>query len=281
MRVIDAMKETDILSLSRCLLLSSTLSWYTGLSSAVPMLFITFVACETLYWLQFSSCDLAGYRMMCVTDPALCRRVALRHCVALIGLSSLMPILDITSWWFALDSLPLNVWQTWLAYNFYKDSDSKSSRRLFRCTLIYLPVIMLLALLHKKKNAEDNYVAKITQGTKGEATEDGMVVVWWGFMVTLVCDVRINGPVFGSIISFIWSSQNVLKNYWLFIHSHWKVFILWITFCRVFQESLFPSWRFFRDWPYIWLVPCTSYRFSWRILPLVTSLIPFIIFQRF
>lgn len=118
----------------------------------------------------------AGYRMMCVTDPALCRRVALRHCIALVGLSTLMPVLDITSWWFALDSLPLNLWQTWLAYNFYKDSDSKSARRLFRCTLVYLPVIMLLALLHKKKEHAEEGVVNITQGTKVEATEDAIIV---------------------------------------------------------------------------------------------------------
>lgn len=109
-----------------------------------------------------SKCTLAGYRMMCVTDPALCRRVALRHCVALLGLSTLMPVLDVTSWWFALDSLPLNLWQTWLAYKFYNDSDSKSARRLFRCSLLYLPVVMLLALIHKKtKNREETVVAEV------------------------------------------------------------------------------------------------------------------------
>uniref|UniRef100_V5H0W7 Protoheme IX farnesyltransferase, mitochondrial n=1 Tax=Anoplophora glabripennis TaxID=217634 RepID=V5H0W7_ANOGL len=42
----------------------------------------------------------AGYRMMAVTDPALCRRVALRHTVAIQLLSMTAPTLDITNWWF-------------------------------------------------------------------------------------------------------------------------------------------------------------------------------------
>lgn len=94
---------------------------------------------------------------MCVTDPALCRRVALRHSIYLIGLSTLLPLCDVTSWWLALDSLPLNAYLTWLAWRFYQQSDSKSSRELFRFSLLHLPVLMLLIMLHKKpkKNSRD------------------------------------------------------------------------------------------------------------------------------
>ncbi|EDO48268.1 predicted protein [Nematostella vectensis] len=92
----------------------------------------------------------AGYRMMCVTDPALCRRVALRHSLSLIGLCTLLPVCDVTSWWLALDTLPLNAWLTFLAYKFYRDSDSNSSRKLFRFSLLHLPVLMLLVMFHKK-----------------------------------------------------------------------------------------------------------------------------------
>lgn len=37
-----------------------------------------------------------------------------------------------------------------LAWNFYKQSDSASSRKLFRFSLIHLPALMLLLLLSKK-----------------------------------------------------------------------------------------------------------------------------------
>lgn len=93
----------------------------------------------------------AGYRMMSVTNPALCRRVALRYTVAIGGLCVAAPFLDITNQWFALESLPLNGYFTYLAYKFYRESDSKSSRKLFLFSLIHLPALMLLFLLNKKR----------------------------------------------------------------------------------------------------------------------------------
>ncbi|XP_026461875.1 protoheme IX farnesyltransferase, mitochondrial isoform X2 [Ctenocephalides felis] len=93
----------------------------------------------------------AGYRMMAVTDPALCRRVALRHTCFLAALSLSAPFLDVTNYWFAAEMLPLNGYFMYLAWKFYKESDSKSSRKLFRFSLIHLPALMLLFLLNKKE----------------------------------------------------------------------------------------------------------------------------------
>lgn len=56
----------------------------------------------------------AGYRMMAVTDPALCRKVALRHTVAILGYSVLAPITDTTNWWFVVGSTPLNLYFIYL-----------------------------------------------------------------------------------------------------------------------------------------------------------------------
>lgn len=50
----------------------------------------------------------AGYRMMAVTNPALCRRVALRYTAVIAGLSIAAPFFDVTNMWFALETLPLN-----------------------------------------------------------------------------------------------------------------------------------------------------------------------------
>lgn len=61
----------------------------------------------------------AGYRMMAVTDPALCRRVALRHTIAIMGYSALAPILDTTNWWFLLESAPLNLYFIYLGTIYY------------------------------------------------------------------------------------------------------------------------------------------------------------------
>ncbi|XP_076649596.1 cytochrome c oxidase assembly factor 10 [Halictus rubicundus] len=92
----------------------------------------------------------AGYRMMAVTDPNLCRKTALRYTGILTGLCYLAPAFDVTNWWFALESTPLNLYFLYLARNFYKHSDSGSSRKLFRFSLIHLPTLMILLLVNKK-----------------------------------------------------------------------------------------------------------------------------------
>uniref|UniRef100_A0A336M9Y1 Protoheme IX farnesyltransferase, mitochondrial n=1 Tax=Culicoides sonorensis TaxID=179676 RepID=A0A336M9Y1_CULSO len=93
----------------------------------------------------------AGYRMMAVTDPALCRRVALRYTAIITGLSLAAPYFDVTNHWFALETLPLNGYFTYLAWKFYQNSDSGSSRKLFRFSLLHLPLLMILFLVNKKR----------------------------------------------------------------------------------------------------------------------------------
>ncbi|KAG6797639.1 protoheme IX farnesyltransferase, mitochondrial [Apis mellifera caucasica] len=92
----------------------------------------------------------AGYRMMAVTNPKLCRKTALRYTAALTGLCYLAPVFNVTNWWFALTSTPLNVYFLYLAWKFHKQSDSKSSRKLFHFSLIHLPVLLILILVNKK-----------------------------------------------------------------------------------------------------------------------------------
>lgn len=50
----------------------------------------------------------AGYRMMAVTNPDLCRRTTVRYTAVLMTLCYLAPVLDVTHWWFALASTPIN-----------------------------------------------------------------------------------------------------------------------------------------------------------------------------
>lgn len=50
----------------------------------------------------------AGYRMMAVTNPDLCRRTTVRYTAVLMALCYLAPVFDVTHWWFALASTPIN-----------------------------------------------------------------------------------------------------------------------------------------------------------------------------
>ncbi|XP_011139220.1 protoheme IX farnesyltransferase, mitochondrial isoform X2 [Harpegnathos saltator] len=112
----------------------------------------------------------AGYRMMAVTNPDLCRKTTMRYTVALTGLCYLAPVLDVTNWWFALATTPLNVSFLYLAWKFSEHSDSANSRKLFRFSLLHLPLLMMLMLTSKKywsntKKQEDKLVSHNEQET--------------------------------------------------------------------------------------------------------------------
>jgi protoheme IX farnesyltransferase len=107
---------------------------------------------NALSWRLRGDYSLAGYRMMSVVDPGLCKRTTLRYCLALFPLCAAAPALDITTWWFLVDSLPVNAWMTYLAWRFYSDSeeDFKWARKLFQFTLFHLPLLTGLMLINKK-----------------------------------------------------------------------------------------------------------------------------------
>ena len=92
----------------------------------------------------------AGYRMMSVVDPALCKRVAFRHCALVTGFCLLAQPLGITTWTFTIDSLPLNLYMTYLGWKFYRDGDSNSSRKLFRFSLVHIPLLLILMIISKE-----------------------------------------------------------------------------------------------------------------------------------
>ncbi|XP_041818679.1 protoheme IX farnesyltransferase, mitochondrial [Chelmon rostratus] len=105
---------------------------------------------NALSWNLREDYSRGGYRMMSVTHPGMCKRVALRHSVGLIGLSTLAPVLDVTTWTFPAISLPINLYISYLAFRFYRKGDRSSSRKLFFCSLWHLPMLLLLALTCKK-----------------------------------------------------------------------------------------------------------------------------------
>ncbi|XP_077022168.1 protoheme IX farnesyltransferase, mitochondrial [Tamandua tetradactyla] len=105
---------------------------------------------NALSWNLREDYSRGGYRMMSVTHPGLCRRVALRHCLALLGLSAAAPAVGVTTWTFPLVSLPINLYISYLGFRFYRDADRKSSRKLFFCSLWHLPLLLLLLLTCKR-----------------------------------------------------------------------------------------------------------------------------------
>ncbi|XP_028824666.1 protoheme IX farnesyltransferase, mitochondrial [Denticeps clupeoides] len=118
---------------------------------------------NALSWNLREDYSRGGYRMMSVTHPALCRTVALRHSLGLVGLSAVAPAVGVTTWTFPLISLPINLYITHLSFRFYRHGDRTNARKLFFCSLWHLPMLLLLALTCKKIKVEpDGGVASIT-----------------------------------------------------------------------------------------------------------------------
>ncbi|XP_076008401.1 protoheme IX farnesyltransferase, mitochondrial [Genypterus blacodes] len=132
----------------------------TGALDAGALLLGGFLYCwqfphfNALSWNLREDYSRGGYRMMSVTHPGMCRRVALRHSLGLIGLSTLAPALDVTTWTFPLISLPINLYISYLALRFYRQGDRSSARKLFFCSLWHLPMLLLLLLSCKKPRTE-------------------------------------------------------------------------------------------------------------------------------
>ncbi|KAF9912197.1 Protoheme IX farnesyltransferase, mitochondrial [Linnemannia zychae] len=128
---------------------------------------------NSLAWNLRADYSKAGYRMMSVTDPKLNARVSLRYSLALIPLVTLAPYLDMTTWWFAVDGNIVNAVMLAGAANFWRKRDDKSARQLFFGSLIYLPVVLALMMLHKKvKKAEDANAAAAATLTAAGVEED-------------------------------------------------------------------------------------------------------------
>lgn len=114
---------------------------------------------NALSWNLREDYSRGGYRMMSVTHPGMCKRVALRHSLGLIGLSTLAPVLDVTTWTFPVISLPINVYISYLAFRFYRQGDRNSARKLFFCSLWHLPMLLLLMLTCKKPRKDPESAA--------------------------------------------------------------------------------------------------------------------------
>ncbi|KAM4526048.1 protoheme IX farnesyltransferase, mitochondrial [Fundulus diaphanus] len=117
---------------------------------------------NALSWNLREDYSRGGYRMMSVTHPGMCKRVALRHSLGLIALSTLAPALDVTTWTFPVISLPVNLYISYLAARFYHKGDRDSARKLFFCSLWHLPMLLLLALTCKKYSRSQGDTAPLT-----------------------------------------------------------------------------------------------------------------------
>ncbi|OBA23927.1 mitochondria protoheme IX farnesyltransferase [Metschnikowia bicuspidata var. bicuspidata NRRL YB-4993] len=109
----------------------------------------------------------AGYVMTAAENPKLNARVALRYSLLMFPICVGLSYFEVTDWVFPFDSGVANFWLTMLAYRFWKQqrinhttnfTPSKAelqaaniqAKQLFWCSVWQLPVVLVLAMLHKK-----------------------------------------------------------------------------------------------------------------------------------
>ena len=124
---------------------------------------------NALSWSLREEYSRSGYRMMSVVEPDLCRRVALRHSLALSVLSFLFPVFSLSTWMFPFTCLPFNAYFGYQAMVFYSQADRQSSRKLFFSSLWYLPTVLLLLVLHKPRTAYESRISQpeVSEGLPG------------------------------------------------------------------------------------------------------------------
>ncbi|KAL1895719.1 Protoheme IX farnesyltransferase, mitochondrial [Sporothrix stenoceras] len=104
-----------------------------------------------LSWAVRHEYQRAGLRMLSWVNPARNGRVALRYAAAFLPICVGLCYTGVTSWSFAVTSLPVNLWLIREAYQFWKfEGHQGSARRLFWASVWHLPALMVLALLQKK-----------------------------------------------------------------------------------------------------------------------------------
>lgn len=109
---------------------------------------------NSLAWYIRSEYARAGYVMTSISNPKLNSRVGLRYSLATFPICYGLVHAGVCDAYFLYDSMLLNVYMSYRAFEFWRQDGSdkekdKSAKKLFFASLIYLPGVLLLAMVHK------------------------------------------------------------------------------------------------------------------------------------
>ena len=90
-----------------------------------------------------------GFKMLINVSPEKVPAVTLRYSIAMMLLGPFSFLTDITSFWFVIDSLLPNSYLLYLALRFYNNPTPTEARKIFRFSLLLLPVLMGLMIFHQ------------------------------------------------------------------------------------------------------------------------------------
>ena len=114
----------------------------------------------------------AGYRMLCWTNTRMNGRVALRYSLMLFPICIGLTYFGVTDQAFLVTSSVVNLWMAREAWKFWRHEGHKGSARgLFWASVWHLPVILVLAMAHKKGLWEGIWNKAFGQGSEDDDEE--------------------------------------------------------------------------------------------------------------
>lgn len=106
----------------------------------------------SLAWLHREDYRKGGFQMVPVNDIDGSRTSKLiwRYSLYLTALPTLTTLAGLTSSMFFLEASTLNVYLLYLADKFANDHSNASARRIFLCSIMYLPILLVAYIIHNK-----------------------------------------------------------------------------------------------------------------------------------
>jgi len=126
----------------------------------------------SLAWVHRKDYARGGFQMVPVNDPNGTRTAELiwNYSLYLLPVPILAAVCDVTSSMFAIEGTILTGYLLKLAHDFKQDRSDEKARKIFFCSLWYLPLLLILLVYHSKSwlSAEE------TESLKAVAKEKGM-----------------------------------------------------------------------------------------------------------
>lgn len=93
----------------------------------------------------------AGYRMLSSINPRKAALIALRYALLMFPVCAGLSYVGVTEWAFVGTSGVVNAWMVREAWRFWREAGGKGSARgLFWASVWHLPIVLVLAMVHKK-----------------------------------------------------------------------------------------------------------------------------------
>ena len=146
------------------------------LISAEPMLLAStlflwqFPHFFSLSWMHREDYARGGFQMVSTNDVDGSRSASLiyRYSLFLSALPVLSSAFGVTTYMFAVEGIAANAYLLYLASKFHKDRSNANARRIFLCSLWYLPLLLAGFVVHSKSWNKD----VLTEGESGDSYED-------------------------------------------------------------------------------------------------------------